>query len=50
MNRKEWFDMTKTITITLEVYDGTEAEKIEIIVSAALDSNGIDCIYNIEEQ
>lgn len=41
--------MTKTITITVEVYDKTTAEQIEIIVSAALDSNGIDCTYDVEE-
>ena len=41
--------MTKTINITVEIYDGTEVEKIENIVSAALDSNGIDCTYDVEE-
>ena len=41
--------MTKTISITIEVYDGTEVEKIENIISAALDSNGIDCTYDVEE-
>ena len=34
--------MTKAISITVEVYDGTETEKIENIISVALDSNGID--------
>jgi hypothetical protein len=41
--------MTKTINITVEVYDGTKTEEIERIVSAALDNNGIDCTYDIEE-
>lgn len=41
--------MTKTFNITVEVYDGTEVEKIENIVSAVLDSNGIDCTYDVEE-
>ena len=41
--------MTKTIGITIEVYDGTKTEKIENIISATLDSNGIDCIYDVEE-
>ena len=41
--------MTKTINITVEVYDGTEVEKIENIISAALDNNGIDCTYDVEE-
>ena len=41
--------MTKTINITVEVYDGTKTEEIERIVSAALDNNGIDCTYDVEE-
>lgn len=41
--------MTKTINIAVEVYDGTEVEKIENIISAALDSNGIDCTYDVDE-
>lgn len=41
--------MTKTINNIVEVYDGTETEKIENIISAALDSNGIDCTYDVEE-
>lgn len=41
--------MTKTITITVEVYDGTKTEEIERIVSATLDNNGIDCTYDVEE-
>ena len=41
--------MTKTINITVEVYDGTKTEEIERIVSAALDSNGIDCTYDVVE-
>lgn len=39
--------MTKTITIAIEVYDRPETKKIENIVSAALDINGIDCTYDI---
>ena len=41
--------MAKTITITIEVYDGTTTDQIENIISAALDSNGIDCTYDVEE-
>ena len=41
--------MTKTINITVEVYDGKKTEEIERIVSAALDNNGIDCTYDVEE-
>ena len=40
--------MTKTIRIIVEVYDKTEAVDIERIISAALDSNGIDCTYDVE--
>lgn len=41
--------MAREILIKVEVYDGTEVEDIEQIVSAALDNNGIDCTYDIEE-
>lgn len=41
--------MTKTISITIEVYDNTSMREIETIVSAALDSNGIDCTYDVNE-
>lgn len=41
--------MTKTINIKVEVYDGTETEDIERIISAALDNYGIDCTYEIKE-
>jgi len=41
--------MTKTINITVEVYDGAEVEKIENIIGEALDDNGIDCAYDVEE-
>lgn len=41
--------MTKTINITVEVYDGTRTKDIERIISAALDSNGINCTYDVEE-
>lgn len=42
--------MTKEITLFLEVFDGTEVKDIERIISAALDSNGIDCTYDINEE
>lgn len=46
----EWWYM-KTITVTIEIYDNSsvEDEDIERAVSAGLDSNGIDCIYDVEE-
>ena len=41
--------MTKTITITVEVYDGTTTDQIENIVGNALNNNGIDCTYDVNE-
>jgi hypothetical protein len=38
----------KTITVTIEVYDNSSVEDIERAVSAGLDSNGIDCSYDVE--
>lgn len=40
----------KTITVTIEVYDNSSVEGIEIAVGAGLDSNGIDCTYDVEEK
>lgn len=39
----------KTIIVTIEVYDDSKVEDVERAVSAGLDNNGIDCIYNVEE-
>ena len=41
--------MAKTITIAVEVYDGTTTDQIESIVGGALDNNGIDCAYDVDE-
>ena len=41
--------MAKTITITIEVYDGTTTDQIENIVGDALNNNGIDCTYDVNE-
>ena len=41
--------MTKTITITVEIYDRTTTDQIENIVGDALDNNGIDCTYDVNE-
>lgn len=41
--------MTKTINIEIEIYDETSAEDVERIISTALNDNGIDCTYNVEE-
>ena len=41
--------MTKTITITVEVYDRTTTDQIENIVGDALNNNGIDCTYDVNE-
>lgn len=40
----------KTITVLIDVFDDSTSEDIERAVSAGLDSNGIDCIYNVEER
>lgn len=40
----------KTITVVIDVFDDSTSEDIERAVSAGLDSNGIDCIYNVEER
>ena len=39
----------KTITVTIEIYDNSSVEDVERAVSAGLDSNGIDCTYDVEE-
>lgn len=39
----------KTITVTIEIYDNSSVEDVERVVSAGLDSNGIDCTYDVEE-
>ena len=41
--------MTKTITITVEVYDGTTTDQIENIIGDTLANNGIDCTYDVNE-
>ena len=41
--------MEKTITITVEVYDRTTTDQIENIVGDALNNNGIDCTYDVNE-
>lgn len=40
----------KTITVVIDVFDDSTSEDIERAVSARFDSNGIDCIYNVEER
>ena len=42
--------MTKIITITVEVYDGTTTDQIENIVGDALNNNGNDCTYDVNER
>ena len=41
--------MTKAITIAVEVYDGTTTDQIENIIGDALNNNGIDCTYDVNE-
>lgn len=36
------------ILITVDVQDDSTKEDIERAVSAGLDSNGIDCVYDVE--
>ena len=38
------------ITLVIDVFDDSTSEDIERAVSAGFDSNGIDCIYNVEER
>lgn len=40
----------KAITVTIEVYDDSTVEDVERAVSAGLDSNRIDCTYDVEEK
>lgn len=40
----------KTITVVIDVFDDSTSEDIERAISAGLDSNGIDCIYRVEEE
>lgn len=40
----------KIITVVIDVFDDSTSEDIERAVSAGFDSNGIDCIYNVEER
>ena len=39
----------KTITVTIKTYDNSTVEDVERAVTAGLDSNGIDYIYDVEE-
>ena len=41
---------TKVIKITVEVYDNTSVDTIESIIGEALNDEGIDCTYSIEEK
>lgn len=41
--------MRRIININIEVFDNTKVDKIESIVGSALDNNGVDCIYNVDE-
>lgn len=42
-------NLLKTILITVKVYDNSTIDDVERAISAGLDSNSIDCIYNVEE-
>lgn len=38
------------VLIKLDVYDNSTLYDVERAISAGLDSNSIDCIYNVEER
>lgn len=40
----------KTVTVTVEVYDGSTVEDVERAVEDGLNSKGIDCTYDVEEK
>lgn len=38
------------VLIRLDVFDNSTLNDVERAISAGLDSNSIDCIYNLEER
>lgn len=40
----------KTVTVTVEVYDGSTVEDVERVVEDGLNSKGIDCTFNVEKK
>lgn len=40
----------ETIIVEIEVYDGSTVEQIEEAIDTAMNDNGIDCTYNVEEK
>jgi len=39
---------TKTINVTIEVYDDTSVEDIEQIIQDALEDNEVECLFNVD--
>lgn len=39
--------MTKTIAITIEIFDDTDVSEVESMIGDALDYHNVDCIYNV---
>ena len=39
----------RVVNIKIEVYDGTDMSEIQDIIGDALDENGVDCSYDVEE-
>lgn len=39
----------RVVNIKIEVYDGTDMSEIQDIVGNALNENGVNCSYDVEE-
>lgn len=39
----------RVINIKIEIFDGTDMSEIQDIIGDALDENGVDCSYDVEE-
>lgn len=39
----------KVINIKIEIFDGTDMSEIQDIIGDALNENGVDCSYDVEE-
>lgn len=40
----------KTFEVEIEVQDETTLEEIEEIIGKALDDNGVECMFSVEEE
>lgn len=39
----------RVINIKIEIFDGTDMSEIQDIIGDALNENGVDCSYDVEE-